>query len=54
MDEQDVCPGYDDNREAPISCSVRKGVSANMGVIHQWILSFQKGGWSEIEDHVEI
>ena len=35
MDEQDVCPGYDDNSEAPIGYSVMKDVSEGMGVIYQ-------------------
>jgi hypothetical protein len=26
----------------------------NMGVIHQWIMFFQKGGWSAFEDHAEM
>ena len=54
MDEQDVCPGYDDNSEAPIGYSVKKSISVNMGVIHQWIIFFQKGGRSGIEDHAEM
>jgi hypothetical protein len=44
VDKQDVCSGYDDNSEAPIGCSVFKDVLEDMGVIRQWILSFQKGG----------
>jgi len=54
MDKQDVCPGYDDNSEVPIGCSVMKDVLEDEGLIHQWILSFQKGGQSGIEDHAEI
>jgi len=50
-DEQDICPGYDDKNEAPIGCSVTKDTLVNMGVTHQWILLFQNGGWSEVEDH---
>ena len=34
-DDQGVCPGYDDNEEAPISYFVIKGALENMGVIHQ-------------------
>jgi hypothetical protein len=34
-DKQDIRPGYDDNEEAPIGCSVRKNDLANMGVINQ-------------------
>jgi hypothetical protein len=45
-DDQSVCPGYDDNNEAPIGCSVIKDTLVNMGVIHQRILLFQNGGWS--------
>jgi hypothetical protein len=53
-DDQGVCPGYDDNNEAPIGCSVIKDTLVNMGVIHQWILLFQNGGWSEVEDQAEV
>jgi len=49
-DDQGVCPGYDDNTEAPIGCSVIKDSLINLGVNHQWILLFQNGGWSEVED----
>ena len=35
VDEQGVCPGYDDNSEAPVSCSVIKDDLIDMGVIHQ-------------------
>jgi len=34
-DEQDVCPGYDANEEAPIGCFFIKGILVNMGVTHQ-------------------
>ena len=34
-DDQGVCPGYDDNEEAPISYFVIKDALGNMGVIHQ-------------------
>jgi hypothetical protein len=54
MDEQDVCPGYDENSEAPIGCSVMKSVLVDMGVINQWILFSQKRGRSGIEDNAEI
>ena len=53
-DDQGVCPGNDDNDEAPIGCSVIKDTLVNMGVIHQWILLFQKGGWSEVEDLAKV
>jgi hypothetical protein len=53
-DDQGVCPGSDDNNEAPIGCSVTKDTLINMGVIHQWILLFQNGGWSEVEDQAEV
>jgi len=33
--ERGRCPGYDDNEEAPIGCSVIKDTLVNMGVIHQ-------------------
>ena len=42
--EQCGCPGYDDNTEAPIVCSVIKAALVNIGVNHQWILLFQKWG----------
>ena len=54
MDEQDVCPRYDDNSEALIGCSVKKIILVNMVVIHQWIIFFQKGRRSGIEDRAEI
>jgi hypothetical protein len=54
MDKQDVCPGYDDNKEAPFGCSVTKNTLVVMGVIHQWILLFQKGGSSEIKYRTEM
>jgi hypothetical protein len=31
-----------------------KDTLADMGVIHQWVISFQKGGRPELEDHAEI
>jgi len=34
-DDQGVCPGYDDNEEAPIGCFVIKDALENIGVIHQ-------------------
>jgi hypothetical protein len=34
-DKQDVCPECDDDRDAPIGCSVAKGDLIKMGVIHQ-------------------
>ena len=54
MEKQYVCPGYDDNSEAPMGYSVKKCISVIMGVIHQWIIFFQKGGRSGMEDHAEI
>ena len=53
-DDRGVCLGYDDNDEVPIGCFVIEDTLVNMGVIHQWILLFQKGGWSEVEDHTEV
>ena len=53
-EDQGVCTGYDDNNEAPFGCSVIKDTLVNMGVIHQWILLFQNGGRSEVEDQTEI
>jgi len=43
-DEQDLCPGCDDLSEAPIGYFVSNDASVKKGVIHQWIVSFQKGG----------
>jgi len=43
-DEQDLCPGCDDRREAPIGYFVSNDASVKKGVIHQWIVFFQKGG----------
>jgi len=34
-DDQGVCPGYDDNEEAPISYFVIKDALGNKCVIHQ-------------------
>jgi len=34
-DEQGVCPGYDDDEEAPVGCSVIRDILVNVGVIHQ-------------------
>jgi hypothetical protein len=54
MDERDVCSGCDDNEEAPIGCSVTNNALVNMGMVHQWTLFFQKGGWSECKDQTEM
>ena len=51
-DAQDLCPGYDDNVDVPIGCLVLDMFWYHMGVIYQWIVSFQKGGWSTL-DHAE-
>ena len=42
-DAQDLCPGYDDNADVPIGCLVLDMFWYHMGMIHQWIVSFQKG-----------
>jgi len=34
-DKQEVCPRYDNNRNAPIGCFVIKDYLMTMGVIHQ-------------------
>jgi len=53
-DDQGVCPGCDGNEKTPIGCSVTNDILVDMGVIHQWILLFHTGGWSEVEDHAEV
>jgi len=53
-DDRGVCLGYDDITKVPIGCSVTKDTLISMGVIHQWIPLFQKGGWSEVEDYAEV
>ena len=53
-DDRGVCLGYDDNYEVRIGCFVIEDILVNIGVIHQWILLFQKGGRSELEDHTEV
>ena len=53
-DEQELCPGYDVLNEAPVGCFVLTDALVKKGVIHQWIVFFQKGGWSVLEDHTEI
>jgi len=40
-DAQELCPGYDDNVDVPIGCLVLDIFWYHMGVIHQWIISFQ-------------
>jgi len=52
--EQEHGPGYDDLREAPIGYFVSNNASVKKGVIQQWIVFFQKGGWSVLEDRTEI
>jgi hypothetical protein len=34
-DKQEVCSGYDDNGDVPVSCFVTKGDLIDVGVIHQ-------------------
>jgi len=53
-DDRGVCTGYDENEEAPIGCFVIEDTLVDMGVIHQWIILFQNGGWSEVEDQAEV
>jgi len=51
---KDLCPGCNDDNEAPISYYVLNYALVKNGVIHQWKAFFQKGGWSVFEDHTEI
>jgi hypothetical protein len=53
-DNQGICLGNDDDNEAPTGCFIIKDTLVNMGVIHQWILLFQNGGWSKVEDQAEV
>jgi len=53
-DGQDFCPGRDDDNEVPIGYFVLNDASVKKGVIHRWIVFFQKEGRSVFEDHTEI